>query len=304
MLKGSELPSIKALRTFVAVANHMSFSKAADELSITQGAVSKQIAALEQLLGQPLFERHVNGIALSSTGKRYLPKVSEALEIIQHSTANILQTYEEEEVLTVNVTPSFASLWLIPNIEAFNLQHSNIRVRVKTGDGQVKGMNGDSDIFIRCLPIAKHYENATLLHKEKLLLVASTDWVRNKKIVNRDSFDKLILIPQITRPQLWEQFKKEQALTQNSCFYGVGFEHFYMSLEAVKNQRGTALLPDFMVQNLMHDQSLSNLMGLSIESGYGYYVIVPNYRLTSRKVYQFNRWIMEQLGAESDNKLK
>lgn len=123
MLKGSEYPSIRALRTFVAVSNYLSFSKAADALCITQSAVSKQIASLEQLVGLPLIQRGASGIELTEEGKRYLPQVTEALELIQHATANLIQSDSKQELLTVDVTPSFASLWLIPNIDDF---HSNI----------------------------------------------------------------------------------------------------------------------------------------------------------------------------------
>lgn len=295
MLKGSEFPSIKALRTFIAVANNMSFSKAAQELSVTQGAVSKQIAALELQLGQPLFERHINGLSLSNAGKRYLPNVSQALEIIQYSTSSILQTDHAEEILTVNVTPSFASLWLIPNISNFNKQHPNVRVRVKTGDGLVKSMHGESDIFIRCLPLSKHYENSTLLLKENLFLVASNKWCNKKGVIDQKRFEQVEFIPQVTRPQLWEQFKNEQSFSMKNRYYAVGFEHFYMSLEAVKRECGAALLPDFMVQSSIEKGELNTPQNLAIESGYGYYVIVPNYKLASRKIYDFNQWLSECL---------
>lgn len=298
MLKGSEFPSIKALRTFIAVANNMSFSKAASELSVTQGAVSKQIAVLEQQLGQPLFERHINGIRLSNAGQRYLPDVSKALEIIQYSTSSLLQTEQTEEVLTVNVTPSFASLWLIPNIDRFHQQHPNIRLRVKTGDGQVKNINSECDLFIRCLPISKHYENASLLRKETLSFVVAKEWNGNQNLDSRERFDQFVFIPQVTRPQLWEQFKTEQNLPQTNRFYGVGFEHFYMSLEAVYNHCGAALLPDFMVEESINKGTLSNPSKLSMASGYGYYVIVPSYRLTSRKIYYFNQWIASCLASD------
>ncbi|MCV5743781.1 LysR family transcriptional regulator, partial [Escherichia coli] len=116
MIKGSEYPSIRALRTFVAVANYLSFSKAADDLCVTQGAVSKQMASLEQLVGLHLIHRGLNGVELTEEGKRYLPQITEALELIQHATASLIQTNTHPELLVVDVTPSFASLWLVPNI--------------------------------------------------------------------------------------------------------------------------------------------------------------------------------------------
>lgn len=296
MLKASELPSIKALRTFIAVANNMSFSKAAIELSVTQGAVSKQISSLEQQLGQPLFQRHMNGIELSNAGKRYLPLVAEALEIIQHATASLIQTDQVEEVLTINVTPSFASLWLIPKIESFNQQNENIRLRIKTGDGLIKKMDADTEMMIRCLPISKHYENATLLQKENLVLVASPKLLSDEGIHSIDDLQRLTLLPHVTRPHLWEQFKRQQKLSFSVKYHNVAFEHFYMSLEAVRESVGVALLPDFMVRSLIEKGQLVNPFGFSMQTSYGYYVHVPSYKLSSRKIYAFNQWLKVNLG--------
>lgn len=296
MLKGSELPSTKALRAFVAVANNMSFSKAADELSVTQGAVSKQISALEQQLGQPLIQRRLNGIELSNAGKMYLPKVTEALEIIQYATASLLQTDQVEEVLTINVTPSFASLWLIPKIDTFNRQHQNIRVRIKTGDGLAKKMDAETEVMIRCLPISKHYENATLLQTEHLVLVASPKLVEKDNLKTESDLSKLVFLPHMTRPHLWEQFKRGKNLSFNFDYHTVAFEHFYMSLEAVKEGVGVALLPDFMVEPLIKKGKLVNPFNLSMNTNYGYYVQIPSYKLASRKIFEFNQWLKAELG--------
>lgn len=296
MLKGSELPSIKALRTFIAVANNMSFSKAADEMSVTQGAVSKQISSLEQQLGQPLFLRHINGIELSNAGKRYLPKVAEALEIIQYATASLIQTDQVEEILTINVTPSFASLWLIPQIESFNQKNKNISVRIKTGDGLIKKMDLETEIMVRCLPISKHYENATLLQKENLVLVASPTLLESEGVKTIDDLQKLILLPHVTRPHLWEQFKREKEIAFTFNYHRVAFEHFYMSLEAAKKGVGLALLPDFMVDSQLEKGQLVNPFNLSIKTNYGYYVHIPRYKLASRKIYEFNHWLQANLG--------
>ena len=299
VLNETNLPSIKALRAFVAVADNMSFSKAAQELFVSQGAVSKNISALEKQLGQPLFHRRLNGIELTSAGKQYLPKIVEALEIIQYTTESLVLIDQVEEVLSLNVTPSFASLWLIPKIEHFYSLNKNIRVRIKTGDGIIKNTIGESDIAIRCLAISKHYENATLLRKEKLVLVASPKLLESKPIMKIEDIQDHASIFHITRPHLWEQFKKQKEITYNSRYSSTGFEHFYMSLEATKGGLGLALLPDFMVNKLLETGELINPLNISMETNYAYYVFVPSYRLSSRKIYEFKKWVTESLGEES-----
>ncbi|MEX3072359.1 LysR family transcriptional regulator [Vibrio alginolyticus] len=292
MIKGSEYPSIRALRTFVAVASHLSFSKAANDLCVTQGAVSKQIASLEQLVGLPLIRRELNGIELTEEGKRYLPKVTEALEIIQHATASLIQQNTEQELLIVDVTPSFASLWLVPNIDDFHQQHPNIRVKIRTGDGPIKNINNDSDISVRCLPLSNQHEYSQLLCEETLLLVgsASTPSLKNKQAVCDYPF-----IPQTTRPQLWEQFKADHALNNPITYHTVGFEHFYLAYEAVRMEKGLALLPDFMAQFAIQRGDIKHIDNMTLRSGYGYYVITPTYRLNSRKVSLFSQWLKHKL---------
>ncbi len=296
MLKGSEYPSIRALRTFVAVANHLSFSKAANDLCVTQGAVSKQIAALEQLVGLPLIRRALNGVELTEEGKRYLPQVTEALEIIQHATASLIQFDTEQELLVVDVTPSFASLWLIPNIDDFHQQYPNIRVKIRTGDGAIKNLNNDSDLNVRCLPLSTHYECSQLLCEEKLLLVGSSNIraLKNKQVMSDYPF-----IPQTTRPQLWEQFKNEHTLENPIAYHSVGFEHFYLTCEAARMEKGLALLPDFMAQFSIQRGDIQYINNMSLQSGYGYYVIIPNYRLSAKKVLVFSQWLKGKLSCNA-----
>ncbi|MDV5172167.1 LysR substrate-binding domain-containing protein [Photobacterium rosenbergii] len=301
MLDMKELPSIRALRTFLVVANHLSFSKAARELSLTQGAVSKQIAQLEQQLGQPLFERHLNGIQLSSIGLRYLPQIAEALEALQNATASLRQLDQVEEIITVNVTPSFASLWLIPKINGFAKAFPHLQVQLKTGDGMVNDISTDNDIIIRCLPLAKHYENATLLCYESLRLVASANLLQLRPIRHIDDLANHVFLPQVTRPQLWEQFRTHHDIAFPMDFYGVGFEHFYLSLEAVRNQLGLALLPDFMVDDLIAEQLLFNPLNSAMTSHYGYYMIVPHYKRHARKVCVFTQWLADMMGNSQDH---
>ncbi|MBM7034825.1 LysR family transcriptional regulator [Vibrio ulleungensis] len=291
MIKSSEFPSTRALRTFMAVASTMSFSKAAIQLSVSQGAVSKQIAALEQQLGQPLFHRHINGINLTKAGERYLPKVAEALQLIQTSTANLIQTDMTRDVLSVNVTPSFASLWLIEHIELFSNQHPNLQISIKIGDGPVKSSRNDCDVYIRCLPLSKHHEHAHLLMQESLQLVGSNTLLIDNPLQTVQDLNRHTLIPQITRPQLWEMFTKEHQLAHTPRYGKIGYEHFYMSLEGVKSHQGLALLPNFMLTNTLLSTQLNNPLGLSMHSPYGYYLIAPNYKRGIDKVHRFEQWL-------------
>ncbi|GAJ71959.1 LOW QUALITY PROTEIN: transcriptional regulator, LysR family [Vibrio sp. JCM 18904] len=289
MLKGSEYPSIRALRTFVAVSNYLSFSKAADALCITQSAVSKQIASLEQLVGLPLIQRRASGIELTEEGKRYLPQVTEALELIQHATANLIQSDSKQELLTVDVTPFFCQPLVDTYLPPATSHPSKSLYR---GDGNVKDSSNESDLHIRCLPLSTHYEYSHLLCEETLLLVGCTN---APAIESVHAVSNYPFIPQITRPQLWEQFKTVYTVESPVTYQPVGFEHFYLAYEAVKMGKGLALLPDFMAQNSILRGDIQHILNLTLQSGYGYYVMIPNYRLSAKKVAAFYEWLKSKL---------
>lgn len=275
----------------------MSFSKAADKLAISQGAVSKQILALEAQLGQALFTRQINGIELTAAGKRYLPEVTHALQIIQFSTAHLLQSNLDQEQLDIDVTPSFASLWMIKNLDRYLDQCPNTRVNLRTGDDAVKFDGTETDITIRCRPISDHYEYSTLLCKETLMLVGSTQLLKQKPITQHHHLVSHRFIPHLTRPELWQQFKVDNHLEIDFHYHAIGYEHYYMSLSAVLNGSGLALIPDFMATNMLQQGCITNPLGLKLESRYGYYISVPHYKRDVRFVADMHDWLLERFSS-------
>lgn len=127
------LPRLNALRTFEAAARHASFRHAADELGVTHGAVSKQIRALEEDLGQPLFIRLVRQVKLTAAGRELMAEVSPALERIAASTAALRQSpVQQTGQVRINARPSFALRWLIPHLPRFVRAHPGIEPQVIT----------------------------------------------------------------------------------------------------------------------------------------------------------------------------
>nr|WP_269808564.1 LysR family transcriptional regulator [Enterovibrio nigricans] len=117
----------------------MNFSKAAVLLNLTQSAISKQIAQLEELMGCSLFERNGGKVELTDAGRRYLPSVVEALENLQHATSSVMQSSETKSRVELSVPPSMASMWLIPRLSDFRSKHPKIDLVVRasvTADGK------------------------------------------------------------------------------------------------------------------------------------------------------------------------
>ncbi|KXF81006.1 LysR substrate-binding domain-containing protein [Enterovibrio coralii] len=287
------IPPIKTLRTFSVVAQTLSFSKAAALLNLTQSAISKQIAQLEELMGCSLFERNGGKVELTEAGRRYLPSVVEALENLQHATSSVMQSSETKSRVELSVPPSMASMWLIPRLSSFRRAHPNIDLVVRasvTADGQNRYQ---SDIAIHCLPLSTHEEDAELLIRERLLLVGSPELVSDVEDI--DALLLLNAISHITRPQIWNQFWHEHGVSPDSPQYGVGFEHFYMALEAVRHHEGMALIPEFLVQEYIKKEVVVNPVSLAYDSHYGYFLFSHGYKRRLGPVKQVIDWLRREV---------
>lgn len=123
------LPPPNWLRTFEAAARHMSFTRAAEELHVTQSAVSQQVRLLEDRLGQPLFHRLPQSLQLTEAGKAYLPTVLDAFERLTHGTQELFG-YTRTDLVTIRATPGFGEFWLAPRLHDFFEHHPDLDVRV------------------------------------------------------------------------------------------------------------------------------------------------------------------------------
>lgn len=294
----NKLPPLNALKVFEVAARKLSFSKAAEELCVTQGAISKQIKALEEHLQLALFDRTTTGLELTKAGKLYLPTIMSALEQIQSSTANLQQLESHSHSLTLNITPSLSNLWLIPRLKRLGQALPHLRLNMVSGDGAFKFHQASADIAIRCLPLSLSHENSTLLAEEVLLPVVHPDLLKEAPINTPLDILNHPLLMHTTRPQLWSQFlgsvlsEDKQNKTPN---FHHGFEHFFMSLEAAKQKQGVALVPNFLASEFIERGELVNLLGIHYKSSYGFYFLVPSYRQQHDQVQQFYQWLQSEI---------
>lgn len=292
------LPPLKALHTFEVAARSLSFSRAADELFVTQGAVSKQIKLLEEFLGKALFERTPSGLVLTEAGREYLPGVSESLESIRKVTARVQQTQKERNNLVFNLIPSFSSLWLIPRLAQMHHEIPSLNLTQIVGDGPYRFHENSADMAIRCLPLSRSHENAELLIEETLIPVIHPARLERHPVESVEQLLDHPLLVHVTRPQLWGSFLKSIDLqTTRQPEYRHGLEHFYMLLEAARQQQGVALLPNFMVQDSLERGELVSLLDIHFASGYGYYFMTPAFQARPQLVSDFRQWLKRELSA-------
>ncbi|WP_235869535.1 LysR substrate-binding domain-containing protein [Veronia nyctiphanis] len=282
-------PPLKTLKTFIVAAQAASFSHAAQQLNITQSAVSKQILQLESFLGCPLFERVGAGVVITRAGKRYLPSVIKAMETLQYATADVIQMAATHVRVEMSLPPSMASLWLIPRLQQLSKDYPEIElvIRATVTGAAVHAL--DCDIAVHCLPMNSADEQLECLREENLqLVVAKEPFTETQGDIEKLRNMKSLF--HATRPQLWQQFwlQHDDTVTPD---YGPGFEHFFMALEAAKAGVGMALIPDFLAASAINEGQVVNPSGMSLRSGYGYFMFCPSYKRRTPALENFIEWM-------------
>ncbi len=177
---GRALPPLDLLRGFESAARHLSFTRAAAELFLTQSAVSRQIQALEAFVGVALFERRHKALALTEAGQAYYRAVAPTLDQIREATRKLRET-RRDHVLTVTTTVSFAALWLVPRLARFRKEHPQLDVRITATHEVVDLEREGVDVAIRDCPLAKAPPGAELLVGEHLAAMCSPAYAREAK---------------------------------------------------------------------------------------------------------------------------
>ena len=232
----NELPPLKSLRVFEAAARHLSFTKAADELCVTQGAVSQQIRVLENALAVKLFRRQSRELRLTAAGERYVLAVREALRLIGKATAELRQE-ERPGRLTLSCLPSFAHKWLMPRLGDFIETHPGISLRIHTSFDVVDLARDGIDCAIRHGP-----GGYTDLFAEVLLTEELTP------MCNRTVAERLARPEDLAGETLLRDFGTEWAdwlegagLTGIACKMGAEFLDSSMAMQAAIDGRGIIL---------------------------------------------------------------
>lgn len=176
------LPPLDLVRGFEAAARRLSFTLAAQELFVTQSAVSRQVQALEEFLGVKLFERRHKALALTEAGQSYYRSASAALTELRAATQRLREAGTRGRVLTVTSTVSFASIWLVPRLGRFRQAHPGIDVRIAATHEVLDMAREGIDLAIRDIPSGREPPGAIRLVGERMCPVASPAYLREAKI--------------------------------------------------------------------------------------------------------------------------
>ncbi len=296
MLK-RHLPSLTALHCFEAVARHLSFTRAAEELSLTQSAVSKQLAQLETQVQQLLFRRVRRRLQLTPAGSLYLGEVRKILTQVEMSTHAMLSYGGETEVLRVSTPPTFGARWLVPRLKGWRLRYPHIHLDLCHEVAADDLSQGRSDLAFYFGQGARPGAECLALFGEELVAVCAPGLLPAEPLRDPTQLTALVLLQNASRPAAWHEWFEGQDRHSEHSYHGPRFDSFYMCIRAAQVGCGVALLPRFLVEEELAEGKLVMPWPYALPSSSLYYLACPEHAAEVPKVRAFLGWIGEQLAS-------
>jgi DNA-binding transcriptional LysR family regulator len=287
-----KIPSIEALEAFEAAARHLSFTRAADELALTQSAVGRQVVLLEEFLGVPLFNRIKKRLNLTEVGEIYATEIREDLNRIEKHTLAAMAHQGTGGVLELAVIPTFATRWLIPRLPQFYAKHNDITLNLTTRAEPFLFTGTPFDAAIHFGTPVWPGTVAVHLFGEEMVPVTSPALLGNATSLPPDRLQQFTLLQQSARPDAWRQWFAEAGIHDCNSMKGPRYELFSMLVEAARAGLGVALVPRFLVANELADGVLRIVCDLSLRSERGYYLVYPETKQSSALVHAFKEWLL------------
>lgn len=292
-----KIPSTIALSAFESAARHQSFTKAADELAVTQSAICRQIGALEDFLGVKLFRRTRRGVALTEAGASYAKKVTSRLDEVERDTLDLMAKGGHGGTLELGVVPTFATKWLLPRLPSFAQEHPGITVNLIA---RTRPFLFDDTPFDAAIHAGESRwpgtEGVFLMH-ENLVAVCKPQLVGSRTILSRADWNRYPLLQQSTRPYAWRDWFTSRGMQVDGDMAGPRLELFSMLSEAAIHGLGIALIPRFLVEDELDRGLLVQVARHEYLSDRSYYLIYPEQKSENPALSAFRAWLEAQARA-------
>lgn len=293
MVKRGQIPSIGELMSFVAAAQHGSFTRAADELSLTQGAISRQIRLLESQLGITLFERIRQRVVLTDAGKLYLPHVQEALDDLAKATRQVM-AFSDNTILNLAVLPTVATRWLIPRLPDFHRRCPKVTIHLTT---RQRPVDFALELFDAAISYGSPNWPGTITHHlmdVDVVPVCSPKLHERRRIKTPADIATYPLLHQMSRPTRWAEWMKGAGVELEGALNGHTYEQFSMIAQAAVSGLGVALLPLFMLEEELATGKLEIVSKQFLATKTSYYLVIPETRASAGASKQFADWLIGQ----------
>lgn len=293
----NRLPPLKALRAFEASARQLSFTRAAEELFVTQAAISHQIKALEDDLGIKLFMRKNRALLLTEEGQSYYLDIKEVFNSLHEATERLLAR-GAKGAITVSLQPSFAIQWLVPRLNTFNLLHPDIDVRIKAVDQPENSLTEDVDIAIYYGRGKWSGIRAEQLHTEYLIPVCSPLLLSgNKPLETIEDLASHTLLHDTSRRD-WKRWFKHVGVRGVNVNHGPIFSHSAMVVQAAIHGQGVALAHSVLAKPDIDSGRLVCPFKEVLISKNSYYIVCREQQLELGKIAAFREWVLNTVNNE------
>ncbi|HGM5550604.1 TPA: LysR family transcriptional regulator [Pseudomonas putida] len=293
-----KIPSTTALISFEAAARHESFTKAAEELSLTQGAICRQIASLEDFLSVELFRRSRRGVKLTEAGLSYSRRVATQLDAVERDTLSVMGQ-QGTNVIELAVVPTFGTQWLLPRLKDFQLKHPEVTVNLTNRTRPFLFADTDFDAAIYFGDADWSGTESHRLMGENPMPVCGPALLGSRTHLTPDEIAELPLLQQTTRPYAWRQWFNSQHLNIPRDMTGPRYELFSMLAQAAMHDMGIALIPPFLIQRELAEKRLVIANPNALSSIKAYYLMIPERKVESASLKAFRDWLVNQAHSYS-----
>lgn len=290
-----KIPTTASLVAFEAAARLQSFTLAGDELALTQSAVGRQVAALEELVGVKLFRRTRRGVALTGAGVQYSQTVRQRLREVEKDASELASLSAGGGTIELGVVPTFATLWLLPRLARFHAEHPGIRVNLHVRTRPFLFSESGLDAAIHAGTGGWPGTHADLLMPEPMRVVCAPGLAGRRKRLSPTDIASMPLVQMTTRPEAWRKWFLAQGVVAEGDMEGQRVELFSMAVQAAVQGLGVALVPDYAAQDELQRGLLISPFAGTWDSGRAYYLICPQESAATGPLKAFRHWLGQEV---------
>jgi DNA-binding transcriptional LysR family regulator len=297
------LPSLSALHAFEAAARYMNFTRAADDLGLTQSGISRQIRNLEDFLGATLFHRSGPRLVLTEVGANYYRDLAFTLDRLEEISIDAVRGRSVDSSLMVGTHPTFAARWLPQRLSTFISAFPDIPLEFTLATPATDFETTRLDIAVLRGAGTWLHARAIELFPEKLAVVAAPTLVPLGEKLDPLNFSNFPMIQNAGRPSLWLNWLRFAGLSNSGRIQGIRFSHYETIINSAVSGLGIAVVPTFYIEHELASGQLHMPFGEATHSDDSYYVVYPERKANNPNVVLFRDWLIRQSRRHGDNKV-
>ena len=289
-----KLPPLNALRAFEAAGRYLSYTGAAQELLVTQSAVSRHVGALEDWLGVKLFFRRQRGIELTARGEAYFRALSSALDEMDHATRRVRDN-ADETLLRLKLPPTFAIRWLVPRLYRFKALHPEIEVQITTSHNPGDFEREDVDVFVHSEFGPPPGEGYRRLFGETLMPVCSPKLLeRSAPLGEPADLSRQVLLSSSNRPRDWPLWLAGAGVPGLESQDAMIFDNAALAYQAAIDALGVVIAQKALIQDELDSGRLVAPLPQRVQTQGAYYLAFHPHRPKAPRVTAFEAWLMDE----------